>query len=113
MIMNDWNYRLLHETSIRLKLCSRFCSLLYIFYSTFVKILGKSWVIHGVWIINEFIVDRSEIEFEVEIHVTEGYELRLQANDIAKVVRNVKLITMVLRLSSFFGIWLLGSFLAS
>lgn len=73
------------------------------------KIVG----IHGVWIINEFIVDRSEIEFEVEIHVTEGYEFRLQANDIAKVVRNVKLITMVLRLSSFFGIWLLGSFLAS
>lgn len=76
------------------------------------KIVG----IHGVWIINEFIVDRSEIEFEVEIqifHVTEGYEFRLQANDIAEVVRNVKLITMVLRLLSFFGIWLLRFFLAS
>lgn len=45
MIINDSNYRLLHETSIRLKLYSRFCSLLYIFYSTFVKILGKSSVL--------------------------------------------------------------------
>lgn len=71
------------------------------------KIVG----IDGVWIINEFIVDSSEIEIEVEIqilHVTKGYEFHLQANYIAKVVRNVKL-----SFSSFFRVCLLGSFLAS